>query len=83
MRIGTPLPSEGLGEAPPPPSGRLGGAPPPLLGRSGGASPPLLGRLGGAFSLYIKNITKNSCIIGWKIVTLHAFSEFKHIKIVE
>ena len=72
MRIGTPLPSEGLGEAPPPPSGRLGGA-----------SPPLWGRLGGAFSLYIKNITKNAWIIGWKIVTLHAFSEFKHIKIVE
>ena len=58
------------------------GTPPPS-GRLGGASPPLWGRLGGAFSLYIKNITKNACIIGWKIVTLHAFSEFKHIKIVE
>ena len=65
MRIGTPLPSEGLGEAPPPLSGRLGGASSFL------------------FALYVKNISKNAWIIGWKIVTLHAFSEFKHIKIVE
>ena len=60
----------------PPLSGRLGGAPPPLSGRSGGASSFL-------FALYVKNISKNAWIIVWKIVTLHAFSEFKHIKIVE
>ena len=65
VRIGTPLPSEGLGEAPP-----------PLSGRSGGASSFL-------FALYVKNISKNAWIIVWKIVTLHAFSEFKHLKIVE
>ena len=49
------------------------------------------GRGGGAtsfsfffiFLIYVKNITKNAWIIVWKIVTLHAFSEFKHIKIVE
>ena len=34
VRIGTPLPSEGLGEAPPPLSGRLGGAPLPPSGES-------------------------------------------------
>ena len=45
------------------------------------------GRLGGAssflFALSVKNISENAWIIVWKIVTLHAFSEFKHIKIVE
>ena len=35
------------------------------------------------FALSVKNISKNAWIIVWKIVTLHAFSEFKHIKIVE
>ena len=57
------------------------------LGRLAVCTPPPSGRLGGAssflFALSVKNISKNAWIIGWKIVTLHAFSEFKHIKIVE
>ena len=35
------------------------------------------------FFYFFENISKKAWIIVWKIVTLHAFSEFKHIKIVE
>ena len=57
------------------------------LGRLAVCTPPPSGRLGGAssflFALSVKNISENAWLIGWKIVTLHAFSEFRHFKIVE
>ena len=58
----------------------------PLSNRRGVGGEAVLGvRLVGlvVVLLLFENISKNAWIIVWKIVTLHAFSEFKHIKIVE
>jgi|GEM_PF-1253241 len=78
----------GMSSCPQPP--RCAHALPPLGGGVGwgcrgwvGLLLPLRGGWVGLFPFYIKNISKNAWIIGWKIVTLHAFSEFRHFKIVE